>query len=50
MSKDRGLGFGKLKTMMKMTSIPLMIKALPYMYKSGMGKPVVDQMAKRGWV
>jgi hypothetical protein len=23
---------------------------LPGIYKTGLGKPIVDQMAKRGWV
>jgi Pyruvate/2-oxoacid:ferredoxin oxidoreductase delta subunit len=50
LAKDRGLGFGKLSPMMKMTKLPLFLKMLPYLYKSGLGKPMVNEMAKRGWV
>ncbi len=50
LSKDRGLGFGKLNPLTRVTPIPLLLKMLPLMYKSGIGKPLVNQFAKRGWV
>jgi ferredoxin len=50
MAKERGMGFGKLNPLMKLTKVSLVVKVLPYMYKSGIGKPLVNQMAKRGWV
>ncbi len=50
LAKRRGLGFGKLNPVMKLTSLPLFIKMLPLMYKSGLARPIVDQMAKHGWV
>lgn len=50
LSKKRGLGFGNLNPLTKVTPIPLLLRMLPLMYKSGLGKPLVNQMAKRGWV
>ncbi len=50
MSKKRGLGFGNLNLMMKVAKVPLMVKMLPLLYKSGMGRPMVDLLAKLGWV
>lgn len=49
-AKDRGLGFGKLSAVLKRGSDEASIKALPLLYKSGLGKPLVNFMAKRGWV
>jgi len=49
-AKDRGLGFGNLNPVMRVTKLPLFLKVLPYMYKTGLVKPVVNQLAKRGWV
>jgi Pyruvate/2-oxoacid:ferredoxin oxidoreductase delta subunit/DNA-binding Lrp family transcriptional regulator len=50
LAKKRKLGFGKLNPVMKVTSLPLFVKMLPFMYKSGLARPMVDHMAKRGWV
>jgi Na+-translocating ferredoxin:NAD+ oxidoreductase subunit B len=50
MSRRRGLGFGKLQPIMRRTKVPLFTKSLPLLYRSGLGKPLVDQMAKKGWV
>ncbi|MBN2027200.1 MAG: 4Fe-4S binding protein [Actinobacteria bacterium] len=50
LASSRNLGFGKLNPVMKMTSLPLFIKMLPFLYGSGLARPIVDQMAKRGWV
>jgi len=49
-AKKRGLGYGKLNTMMTIPSLPLAIKTLPLFYRSGLGKPVVNQMSRWGWV
>ncbi|MEW6554237.1 MAG: 4Fe-4S binding protein [Actinomycetota bacterium] len=50
LAATRGLGFGKLNPVMKVTSLPLFVKMLPLMYKSGMAKPMVNLLAKWGWV
>ena len=47
---ERGLGFGKLNAVMKVTKLPFFVKMLPLMYKSGLAKPIVNMLAKRGWV
>lgn len=49
-ARNRGLGYGKLNMLMKFANLPLAIKMLPLFYMSGLGKPVVNQMAKWGWV
>jgi ferredoxin len=49
-ARDRGLGFGNLNPVMRVTRLPLFLKVLPYLYKTGLVKPVVNQLAKRGWV
>jgi Pyruvate/2-oxoacid:ferredoxin oxidoreductase delta subunit len=49
-AKKRGLGYGNLNTMMKISSLPLAIKTLPLFYMSGLGKPVVNQMSRWGWI
>jgi len=49
-ARDRGLPFGNLSPVMKMTNLPLLLKVLPYLYKTGLVTPMVDQLAKRGWV
>jgi Pyruvate/2-oxoacid:ferredoxin oxidoreductase delta subunit/DNA-binding Lrp family transcriptional regulator len=50
LGRARGVGFGKLNPLMKVTRVPLFVKMLPYMYRSGLARPLVDQLAKRGWV
>jgi Pyruvate/2-oxoacid:ferredoxin oxidoreductase delta subunit len=47
---ERGLGFGKLRGMMKRGSDRSLGKTLPLLYRSGLGRPLVDFMSKRGWV
>ena len=47
---NRGLGYGKINMMTRMSNLPLAIKMLPLFYMSGLGKPVVNQMARWGWV
>lgn len=49
-SRKRGLGFGNLELMMKVSKLPLMVMMLPLLYKSGMGRPMVNLLAKLGWV
>jgi Pyruvate/2-oxoacid:ferredoxin oxidoreductase delta subunit len=49
-AKERGLPFGNLGPVMKMTRLSLLLKVLPYLYKTGLVTPVVNQLAKRGWV
>jgi Na+-translocating ferredoxin:NAD+ oxidoreductase subunit B len=49
-AKERGLPFGNLSPVMKMTNLPMFLKVLPYLYKTGLVTPVVNQLAKRGWV
>jgi Pyruvate/2-oxoacid:ferredoxin oxidoreductase delta subunit len=49
-AKGRGLPFGNLSPVMKMTNLPLLLKVLPYLYKTGLVTPIVNQLAKRGWV
>jgi Pyruvate/2-oxoacid:ferredoxin oxidoreductase delta subunit len=46
----RGLGYGKINMMTRMSNLPLAIKMLPLFYISGLGKPVVNQMSRWGWV
>lgn len=50
LARKRELGFGKLNPVMKITSLPLFVMMLPLLYGSGLARPIVDQMAKRGWV
>ncbi len=50
LAKERGLGFGKLNPVVKLSNLPLFVKMLPYMYGSGLAEPIVNQLAKRGWV
>lgn len=33
-----------------MTHLPLFVKMLPFLYKTGLTEPVVNQMAGRHWV
>ncbi|RJP35006.1 MAG: 4Fe-4S dicluster domain-containing protein [Actinobacteria bacterium] len=49
-SKERGLPFGNLSPVMRFTNLPLFLKVLPYLYKTGLVTPVVNQLARRGWV
>jgi len=49
-ARGRGLPFGNLGPVMRVTRIPLLLKVLPYLYKTGLVTPVVNQLAKRGWV
>lgn len=50
MSGDRGLGFGKLKAVMKVANVPLAVKGLPWLYRTGAGKWLMDRMARRDWI
>ena len=50
MAKTRGAGFGKLDPVMRFAKVSLIPKMLPLIYGSRLGKPIVDRMAKRGWV
>jgi Fe-S-cluster-containing hydrogenase component 2 len=50
MARKRGVGFGKLDPLMRLARVPLVVKALPYLYKTGLARPIVDRMAKHGWV
>lgn len=50
LARERGLGFGNLNPVMKVTKLPMFVKMLPYMYKSGLAVPIVNLLAKRGWV
>jgi len=49
-AKERGVGFGKLSPMMKMTDGEQLNKILPLLYKSGLGKQMSNFMAWRGWI
>lgn len=49
-SRERGLPFGKMAPVMRLMKIPVFLRALPYLYKMGLVTPVVDLLAKRGWV
>ena len=49
-ANKRGFGYGKLNTIMKVFNLNLAIKMLPFFYLSGLGKPVVNQMSRWGWV
>ena len=49
-ARERGLSFGNLSPVMRVTRLPLFLKVLPYLYKTGLVTPLVDQLAKRGWV
>ena len=49
-AKERGLPFGNLSPVMRFTRLPLFLKMLPYLYKTGLVTPVVNQLARRGWV
>jgi len=49
-ARERGLPFGNLSPVMRFTRLPLFLKVLPYLYKTGLVTPVVNQLAKRGWV
>lgn len=50
MAAANGAGFGKLSPALKWSKFGLMVKSLPLLYKSGLGKPVTDQLAKRGMI
>jgi H+/Na+-translocating ferredoxin:NAD+ oxidoreductase subunit B len=50
MARERGVGFGKLDPVMRFARVSLIPKMLPVLYKTGLGRPIVDRMAKRGWV
>lgn len=49
-ARDRGVGFGALSPMMKHLNIELFLKNVHLLYRLGIGRPLVDFMAKRGWV
>jgi H+/Na+-translocating ferredoxin:NAD+ oxidoreductase subunit B len=49
-ARGRGLPFGNLSPVIGLTNLPFLLKALPYLYKTGLVTPIVDQLAKRGWV
>jgi len=49
-ARERGLPFGKMSPMMRLVRIPVFLRVLPYLYKTGMVTPVVNLLAKRGWV
>ncbi|MBC7247568.1 MAG: 4Fe-4S binding protein [Actinobacteria bacterium] len=46
----RGLPFGKMTPVMRLTKIPVFLRVLPYLYKTGLVTPVVNLLARRGWV
>ncbi len=50
MARDRGVGFGKLDPVTRFARVSLIPKMLPLLYKTGLGGPIVDRMARRGWV
>ncbi|MFH1150496.1 MAG: 4Fe-4S binding protein [Actinomycetota bacterium] len=50
LARDRGLGFGKLAPLMKGGNDEASVRRLPLLYRSGLGRPLVNFMAKRGWV
>jgi ferredoxin len=49
-ARERGVGFGALSPMMKRAKFDKMIKRLPLLYRSGIGRPMANFMAKRGWI
>jgi electron transport complex protein RnfB len=48
MAAANGAGFGKLSPALRWSRFGLMVKGLPLLYKSGLGKPVTDLLARRG--
>lgn len=48
MAAANGAGFGKLSPVLRLAGLELMVKSMPLLYASGLGKPVTDQLAKRG--
>lgn len=50
LAKKRETGFGHLDWAMKKTTIPMMLKALPFMYKAHLAQPAANFLARRGWI
>lgn len=50
LAMKRGVGFGRLDWAMKKTTIPMMLKVLPIMYKAHLAQPAANFMAWRGWI
>ncbi|MBN2025825.1 MAG: 4Fe-4S binding protein [Actinobacteria bacterium] len=50
MAKNRGVGFGKLDVVTRFAKVSLIPKMLPGMYRTGLAGPIVERMARRGWV
>lgn len=46
----RGLPFGKMAPAMRLVKMPAFLRVLPYLYKTGLVTPVVNLLARRGWV
>ncbi len=49
-ARERGVGFGALSPLMKHLDIDMFLKNVHLLYRSGLGKPLVNFMARRGWV
>jgi len=49
-ARERGLPFGNLSPVMRFVRLPFFLSILPYLYRLHLVQPVVNQLAKRGWV